>query len=119
MERPVFGRSLWNMARESELLRRPWAFGTAVIGFAMLAIYVAIVVGEGVHSLLDVLPWATLMAVAAITAFAAAHIEDRRIARNMMVAAAVLFAVLGWASIFSIGLGFLLAAALATVAAIR
>lgn len=101
------------------MLQRPWAFSTAVIGFAMVAIYVAILVGEGVHSLLDVLPWATLMAVAAISALAAAHIEDRRIARNLMVAAAVLFAVLGAVSILSIGIGFLLAAVLATVAASR
>lgn len=101
------------------MLRRPWAFGTAMIGFAMVAIYVAIIVGEGVDSLLDVLPWATLMAVAATTALAAAHIEDRRIARNLMVAAAVLFAVLGAVSILSIGIGFLLAAVLATVAATR
>lgn len=115
----VLGVVSWNMARESEMLRRPWAFGAAVIGFTMVVIYVAAIVGEGVHSLLDVLPWATLMAVAAITALAAAHIEHRRIARNSMVAAAVLFAVLGAVSILSIGLGFLLAAVLATVAATR
>lgn len=107
------------MAREYELLRRPWAFGTAVVGFAMVAIYVAIIVGEGVHSLLDVLPWVTAMAAAAITAFAGAHIKDRRIARNLMVAAAVMFAVLGAVSILSIGIGFLLAAVLATVATSR
>jgi hypothetical protein len=107
------------MAMESELLRRPWVFGTTVVGFAMVAIYLAIIVGEGVHSLLDVLPWVALMAVAAITAFAAAHIEDRRVARNLMVAAAVLFAVLGAVSILSIGIGFLLTAALATVSATR
>ena len=32
----------------------------AVIGFAIVAIYVAIIVGEGVHSRLGVLPWVTL-----------------------------------------------------------
>ena len=118
-EGSVIGRSLWNMAREYELLRRLWAFGTAVVGFAMVAIYVSIIVGEGVHSLVDVLPWVTAMAAAAITAFAGAHIKDRRIARNLMVAAAAMFAVLGAVSILSIGIGFLLAAVLATVATTR
>lgn len=107
------------MAREYELLRRPWAFGTAVVGFAMVAIYVAIIMGEGVHSLLDVLPWVTAMAAAAITAFAGAYTKDPRIARNLMVAAVVMFAVLGAVSILSIGIGFLLAAVLATVATTR
>lgn len=112
-------RSLANMARKSELLRRPWASGTAVVGLVMVAIYVAIIVGEGVHSLFDVLPWATLMAVGAITALAAAYIEDRRVARSLMVVTALLFAVLGAVSILSIGIGFLLTAVLATVAATR
>ena len=101
------------------MLRRSWAFGTAVVGFAMVAIYVSIIVAEGVHSLLDVLPWVTAMAAAAITAFAGAHIKESRIARNLMVAAAVMFAVLGAVSILSIGIGFLLAAVLTTVATTR
>ena len=115
----MIGRSLQNMAREYEFLRRPWAFGTAVVGFAMVVIYVSIIVGEGVHSLLDVLPWVTAMAAAAITAFTGAHIKDRRMARNLMIAGAVMFAVLGAVSILSIGIGFLLAAVLATVATTR
>jgi len=107
------------MAKEWKLFRRPWAVGTAVVGFAMLAIYIALIVTQGETSYLAVLPWATLMAIAAIIGLAAAHIEDRRTAGKMMVTVVVLYALLGAVSGFSIGIGFLLAAVLATVAAIR
>jgi len=107
------------MADESESFRRPWALGTAVVGFAMVVIYVALILGEGTSSFLDALPWGTLMALPAAAALASAYIKDRRIARNMLVAAAVIFLVLGLISIFSIGLGFLLAGGLATIAAVR
>lgn len=104
---------------ESGQIRRPWAFATAVLGVAMLAIYVTLIVAQGGVRLFEVLPWVLLMAIAAIAAFAAARIEDWRFARNVMVAAAILFAMLGVVSILSIGIGFLLTAALATIAAIR
>jgi hypothetical protein len=90
-----------------------------VVGFAMLAAYLALIVAQGGVALIDVLPWAVLMLIAAIAALAAAQFEDRRIARNVMVAAAALFTLLGVASILGIGIGFLVAATLATVAAIR
>lgn len=106
------------MAEGSGLLDRPWAFGTAVLGVVMLVGYVILILAQGSASFSDVLPGALLMAVAAIAALAAALIEDRRLAGNLMVAAAVLFALLGALSILSIGIGFLLIAVLATVAAI-
>ncbi len=80
------------MADEFESFRRPWALGTAVVGFAMVAIYVALILGDGTSSFLDALPWATLMALPATAALASAYIKDRRIARNMLIAAAVIFA---------------------------
>ena len=107
------------MAGEFESLRRPWALGTAVVGFALVATYVTLILGEGTSSFLDVLPWATIMALPATAALASVYIKDRRIARNMLIAAAVIFALLGLISILSIGLGFLLAAGLATIAAVR
>jgi hypothetical protein len=107
------------MADESESFRHPWALGTAVVGFAMVAIYVALILGDGASSFLDALPWATLMALPAAAALAAAYVKDRRIARNMLVAAAVVFLGLGLISILSIGLGFLFAGGLATIAAVR
>jgi hypothetical protein len=53
------------------------------------------------------------MAIAAFAALAAAEMADRRRARNLMVAAAVLFVLLGALSILSIGIGFLVPAVLA------
>jgi hypothetical protein len=107
------------MAHESQSFRRPWALGTAVVGFAMVAMYVALILGDETSSFLDALPWATLMALPATAALASAYIKDRRIARNMLIAAAVIFTLLGLISILSIGIGFLLAGGLATIAAVR
>lgn len=85
----------------------------------MLAIYVAVIVAEGGNSFFDVLPWALLMAVAPALAFAGSLTNDTRSARNLLIGAAGLFGVLGLVSIFSIGFGFLLAAATATLGAAK
>jgi hypothetical protein len=85
----------------------------------MLAVYVTLMVSEGNNSLFEVLPWALVMALGAVLAFASAHAEDPRLARNLLVAATALFGVLGVLSLFSIGLGFLLAAAAAAVGLVR
>ena len=110
---------LQKSVRASSTLRRPWAIATAVAGASMLAVYVTLIVAQGGDSFFEVLPWALLMVVATIGALASAHIEERRIARNATIAVAVLFALLGYVSISTIGVGFLLAAVLATVATVR
>lgn len=79
----------------------------------MLAVYVALIVAEGNNSFFEVFPWTLLMATAAVIAFASLHVADLRIARNLLVGAAALYGLIGAVSIFSIGLGFLLAAVLA------
>lgn len=38
---------------------------SAILGFAMLAVYVTLIVAEGNNSLFEVLPWALLMATGA------------------------------------------------------
>jgi drug/metabolite transporter (DMT)-like permease len=83
----------------------------------MLATYVALIVAEGDNSFFDIFPWALLMAIAAVIAFSGALVEDRRMARNLLIAAAALYGVLGFVSIFTIGIGFLLAATAAAVGA--
>jgi hypothetical protein len=103
----------------SGLLRRPWALATAVLGFAMVATYIGLIVAQGGDSFGEVLAWALLMSIPAVAALAAVEIEDLRIARRLLGAAAVLFLVVGAVSIFSVGIGFLLIAALAAVAAVR
>jgi len=107
------------MAETPSLSRRPWATGAAIVGFAMLAVYLSVIVAEGNNSLFEVLPWALLMATGAVVAFASAHVADLRMARNLLLGATALFGVIGAVSLFSIGLGFLLAAAAAAMGAAR
>lgn len=116
---PGTERSLRCITKESTFKGRPWSSGAAVAGFVMLAIYVVLIANQGDGSFLEVLPWAMLMGVAASAALVGAQIQNLRAARIAMVAAALLFALLGTVSILSIGIGFLLAAALAIVAATR
>lgn len=85
----------------------------------MLVVYITLILAEGGNSLFEVLPWALVMAIATIAAFAATAIHNHHLARNLMIGSAVVFAMLGLVSIFSIGLGFLATAVLATVAAIQ
>ena len=92
--------------------------GAAVLGFAILAVYLTLIVSQGGASLL-VVPWALLMAIAALEAFSSTQVEDRRVARKIMSGLGVLFVLLVIASALTIGFGFLMAAASSTVAASR
>jgi MFS family permease len=107
------------MAEVAGLERRPWCVGAAVIGFAMMAVYVTLILTEGNNSFSEVLPWALLMAAPTIGAFVAAVIPDRGTARRIVIGSAVLFAIIGAVSLLSIGIGFLIAAILASVAAVQ
>ena len=107
------------MAETSSLSRRPWATGAAILGVAMLAVYVTLIVAQGNTSWFEVLPWVLLMVIASAFAFASAQVVDRRLARNLLLGATALFGLIGVLSLFSIGLGFLLAAAAAAVGTAR
>lgn len=107
------------MAESSELVKRPWATATAVLGFAMLAVYLTLILSQGGNEIFEILPWALLMATAAVMSFAAIHVREERIARNLLIGAAVLYGVIGAMAILSIGLGFLLTAAAAVIAITR
>ena len=78
----------------------------------MLVIYVLVIAAQGDH-FSEMLPWALAMATAASAAVTANFTENERLARSLLLASAVLFAVLGALSILSIGIGFLVAAGLA------
>ncbi len=93
--------------------------GAGFIGLVMVAIYVTAILAQGENSFFEVLPWALLMAMAALAAFASAGIDDGRAARVLVIGSAVAFTILGLVSILTIGFGFLLAALAAWVAAIR
>ena len=98
---------------------RPWAAGAAVIGAVMLAIYVVLILSEEGSTVSSILPWALLMASAPAMALGSVLMGDRRQSRSLMIGAAVLFGLLGVVSILTIGLGFLVAAALATVGIVK
>ncbi len=98
---------------------RPWAAAAAVVGFAMTAVYVVVILGEGDNSLTAVLPWAVVMASGGALAFAATQIADPPVARTLLIGATAIFGIIGTLAIFSIGLGFLLAAATALIAVVR
>jgi hypothetical protein len=85
----------------------------------MLAVYVTLIVAQGGSAWFEVLPWALLMATGSSLAFASAQVVDRRMARNLLLGAAALFGLIGVLSLFSIGLGLVLAAAAAAIGAIR
>lgn len=85
----------------------------------MLAVYVTLIVSQGGDEIFAVLPWALLMATAAVISLAAALAREGRIARNLLVGAALLYGVIGAVAILTIGLGFLLTAATAVMAITR
>ena len=93
--------------------------GAAILGVAMLAVYVTLIIAEGNTSWPEVLPWALLMATGSALAFASAQVVDRRMSRNLLFGAAALFGLIGVLSLFSIGVGFVLAAAVAVVGVMR
>ena len=107
------------MAETPSLSKRPWATGAAILGFAMLAVYVTLIIAQGNTSWFEVLPWALAMATGSAIAFASAQVVDRHLARNLLLGATALFGLIGVLSLFSIGLGFLVAAAAAAVGAAR
>ena len=107
------------MAAMMSLSRRPWATVAGILGVAMLAVYVTVIVDQGTTSWSEVLPWALLMAIGSALAFASARVADPRRSRNLLLGASAVFGLIGVLSLFSIGLGFLLAAAAAAVGLLR
>jgi hypothetical protein len=85
----------------------------------MVGLYVALIVTGDGNTFLDVLPWALLMLIAALLAVAGVQLADRRLARNLLVGAAVLYGLLGVISLLTIGLLFVLVAFSAVIAAAR
>ena len=85
----------------------------------MLAIYVSLISSEGNNTLVEILPWALLMSIAAGLVLASVFVPSVRTARILLTTGAVLFALLGVVSILTIGLGFLIAAALATIGIVK
>lgn len=98
---------------------RNLAIASAVFGAGTTAAYIALVASDGNNTLSEVAPWVLLMLSASGLALWGAIVEDERRARRLLVAATLVFAAIGVLAIFSIGLLYLIAAALSGVAAAR
>jgi len=83
----------------------------------MLALYVGLIASEGDNSFSSTIPWVLFMAIPATMALASVFVSDSRVARRLLIGAAALFGLIGVLGILTIGIGFLLAASVATVGA--
>ncbi len=81
----------------SFLKDRWWAAVAAIVGFAMTALYVALLMAEG-NAIVEWLPWAVSMAVAIGLAFASTHTVDAPVTRKLLIATSAIFAVIGTTS---------------------
>ena len=83
----------------------------------MVSIYVTVMIREGNNSVAEVAPWVLVMLLPALLSLLAWNIDADRRARVFLLGAAILFLAIGVLSIFSLGIGFLLAGLLALFAA--
>lgn len=97
--------------------RRALAGASAVVALAVTTLYVVIIAAEGDDPVWSVAPWFLAMLAGSAAALLAATTADPRLGRASAIAAAVLLGALGLVAILSIGVGFLLAALLAALAA--
>ena len=100
-------------------MAKPWAIAASVIGFITLGMYLAVILGQGDNTFWEVAPWATLMFLAALGALTAALTESRNVALGGLITATVIYAVLGFLTLLSIGGLFVVAAVLTAVALVR
>ena len=100
-------------------LRRPKTLIASAIGAATLVIYLTIIVTEGGNTFFEILPWALLMAIPSVVAVASIPVGDTRTARSLLIGAVALWFVLGFVSMLSVGMGFVLAGGVASLEVVR
>ena len=98
---------------------RMWALAAGVVGLITLGIYIAILVSEGNNTIFEVAPWVGAMIVASVLALVGAKANNRTVAKRTLLAATVLFGVLGVLAIFSIGILLLGASVMSAVGRAR
>ena len=94
------------------------ASASAVVAALTTVGYVVVIQQEGNDSFWDVFPWVMIMLFGTSAAVATALSPDPRISRFSAIAATVILGALGVVAILSVGVGFILAAVLACVAAV-
>lgn len=99
-------------------LQRMSAWASAVVAALTTLVYVVVILQEGNDPFWDVFPWAMIMLIGTFAALVSALVPDPRVGRFSAIAAAVIFGVLGVVATLSVGVGFILAAILACLAAV-
>jgi peptidoglycan/LPS O-acetylase OafA/YrhL len=97
--------------------RRKWALASTIVAAATTTIYVVAIAAEGNNAFWDIFPRAALMLIGTGASLSSAVSRNPRVARSMAIAAVAVLGTLGVVAIFSVGLGFILAAILAGLAA--
>lgn len=95
---------------------RPLLAGAAT-AFATWLVYLAVILAEDDNAATKVVTWSVVMVTPAVVAAACALAGPR--SRLLALADAVVLAIIGVVAMFSVGLGFLLAAALVLAGAVR
>ncbi|QBX55988.1 hypothetical protein EXE58_11295 [Nocardioides seonyuensis] len=99
-------------------VRRASASASAAIAALTTAVYVVVILQEGNNSFWSVFPWVMIMLIGTFAALASALALGPGVGRLSAIAATVILGVLGLLAIFSVGVGFILAAVLACLAAV-
>jgi hypothetical protein len=97
--------------------RRKWALASTILAATTTTIYLVAITAEGNNAFGDVFPWAMLMLIGTGASLSSAVARDPRVGRSMAIAAVPVLGILGVVAIPSVGLGFILAAILAGLAA--
>lgn len=99
-------------------VQRLSAAASAVVAALTTVVYLVVILQEGNNPFWDVFPWVMIMLIGAFAALASALVPDPKVGRFSAIAATVVLGVLGVIAIFSVGVGFILAAVLASLAAV-
>jgi hypothetical protein len=88
------------------------ALAAAIVGFIGTAVYIGIIVDQGDPEIALLVLWAGIMAGGSLLALIGAVVDKSSVARRLLLVSTIVFAVIGFLAIFSIGLVFVVAAAL-------
>lgn len=94
------------------------AGASAGVAALTTAVYVVVIQQEDNDPFWEILPWVAIMVVGTLLALGSALTRSPRLGRFTAAAATVVLGLLGAIAIFSVGLAFILAAALALLAAV-
>jgi hypothetical protein len=94
------------------------ASASGVVAALTTVIYVAVMVKEGNNSFWAVFPWVVIMLIGTFAALGSALAPGPRVGQSCVIAAIIIFGILGLVAIFSFGIGCLVAAVLACLAAV-